>query len=64
MDLSGEMIVIHFSKFDLYLELCQCSLSFLVRIKNSLNVLYCIVFLGNAVFNFVHLAIGSFSNET
>ena len=64
MDLSGELIVTHLSKFDLYLELCKSRPSFLVRIENSLNVLYRIVFLGYAVFNFVHLTIGSFSKET
>ena len=64
MDLSGELIVIHLSKFDLYLELCKSRPSFLVRIENSLNVLYRIVFLGNSVFNFIHLTIGSFAKET
>ena len=64
MDLSGELIVIHLSKFDLYLELCQSRPSFLVRIENSLNVLYRIVLLVNAMFNFIYLTIGSFAKET
>ena len=63
MDFCGELIFIHLSKFDLYLELCQCRPSFLVRVKDSLNVLYRIVFLSNTVFNFVNLTIGSFTNE-
>ena len=64
MNLSGKLIISYLSKFDLYLELCQCCTSFLVRIENSLNVLYRIVFLSNAMFNFIYLTIGSFSKET